>query len=188
MHITARHVTNGVGTKDLIKTIQAAKAHPEIAQFKFNVSNCWLGGAHNRSTVSGFHNAGQYTEHSTQFTMDAAEPPVLLGEDQGANPLEYLLHALAACVTTSMVYHAAGQGIEIEAVESTLEGDLDLRGFLGIDPTVRNGFQGIKIAMRISTNANERQWEKLVTLGPTFSPVYDSVTKGVSVQVCTERM
>jgi uncharacterized OsmC-like protein len=112
---------------------------------------------------------------------------VLLGKDEGANPVEFLLHALAACVTTSMVYHAAGQGITIESVESTLEGDIDLRGFLGIDRSVRNGYQGIRMKMRIKTDATEKQWERLVRLGPSFSPVFDSVTKGVQVEVSAER-
>lgn len=182
------HITNGVNIDDLSKTIEAVKEQPEIAKFKFNVSNCWIGGGHNRSTVHGFRGAMQDMEHSSKFVMDAGEPPVLLGADEGANPVEYLLHALAACITTSMVYHAAGQGIEIEAVESKIEGDLDLRGFLGIDPTVRNGYERIRMTMKIKTNADERQWNKLVKLGPGFSPVFDSVTKGVPVEVCAERM
>jgi uncharacterized OsmC-like protein len=182
------HTTNGVNVHDLIQTIHTVGQQPEIARFKFNISNCWLGGSHNRSTVNGFHGAMQDHEHGRAFTMDAGEPPILLGNDEGANPVEFLLHALAACVTTSMVYHAAGQGIEIEAVESKLEGDLDLRGFLGLDPNVRNGYERIKMTMRIKSSADESQWARLVTLGPRFSPVYDSVTKGVPVEVCAERM
>jgi uncharacterized OsmC-like protein len=188
MMTVSTNVTNGVDIDGLTKTIQAVKEQPEMAKFNFNVSNRWLGGSHNRSTVNGFHGAMQNFEHATQFVMDAGEAPVLLGNDEGANPVEYLLHALAACVTTSMVYHAAGQGIEIEAVESKIEGDIDLRGFLGIDPTVRNGYQRIRMSMKVKTNANERQWAKLVKLGPTFSPVFDSVTKGVPVDITAERM
>jgi uncharacterized OsmC-like protein len=169
-------ITNGVNVDDLTKTIQAVKAQPEIAKFKFNVSNCWLGGAHNRSTVNGFRGAMQDNEHTSRFVMDAGEHPVLLGNDEGANPVEFLLHALAACVTTSIVYHAAAPGI------------LDLRGFLGIDPNVRNGYERIRMTMKIMTNASDLQWAKLAAIGPAFSPVFDSVTKGVPVDLRAERM
>ena len=102
--------------------------------------------------------------------------------------MEYLLHALAACVTTSMVYHAAARGINVDAVESTIEGDLDLRGFLGVDPNVRNGYQRIQISVKIDTDADDRHWSMLTKLGPTFSPVFDTVTKGVPVNIHAERM
>jgi uncharacterized OsmC-like protein len=180
--------TNGVSVEDLTKTIQAVKEQPEIAKFKFNVSNCWLGGAHNRSTVNGFRGAMQDLEHTSKFAMDAGEHQVLLGRDEGANPVEFLLHALAACVTTSTVYHAAAQGIEIEAIESKIEGELDLRGFLGLDPSVRNGYERIRMTMKIKTSASDRQWARLITLGPDFSPVFDSVTRGVPVDIAAERM
>jgi uncharacterized OsmC-like protein len=185
---TVTTVTNGVNIDELNQTIAAVKGQPEIAKFRFNISNRWLGGGHNRSTIGGFRGALQDMQHSQNFEFDASEPPVLLGKDEGANPVEFLLHALAACVTTSMVYHAAGQGIEIEAVESTLHGELDLRGFLGIDPKVRNGYEKIQMHLRIRTKANEKEWSRLVRLGPTFSPVFDSVTKGVPVEVTAERM
>jgi uncharacterized OsmC-like protein len=188
MRSVTTHITNGVNVDDLAKTIQSVKTQPEIAKFRFNVSNSWLGGGHNRSKVNGFRGAMQDFEHATNFAMEAGEHPVLLGNDEAANPVEFLLHALAACVTTSMVYHAAAQGIEIEAVESRIEGDLDLRGFLGIDPKVRNGYERIRMTLRIKSSADERQWSKLIELGPAFSPVFDSVTKGVPVEMYTERM
>jgi uncharacterized OsmC-like protein len=181
-------ITNGVNLDDLTSTIQAVKEEPAIAKFQFHISNRWLGGGHNESKVNGFSGAMQQLEHAQEFTLEAGEHPVLLGSDEGANPVEYLLHALAGCVTTSMVYHAAAEGIEVEAVESTIEGDVDLRGFLGLDPTVRSGYQGIKMNMRIKTKAEGQDWEKLLTLGPKFSPVYDSLTKGLPVEVQTERM
>jgi uncharacterized OsmC-like protein len=180
-------VTNGVNTDALMQTIQAVKAQPELAKFNFRISNRWLGGSHNRSTVNSFTGTMKEVDHLQKFEMDAGEHPVLLGNDEGANPVEYLLHAVVACVTTSTVYHAAGQGIAIESVESTVEGDLDLRGFLGLDPSVRPGYQAIRITMRIKTNADDRQWAKLVKFGPTFSPVFESITNGVPVQLTAER-
>lgn len=104
------------------------------------------------------------------------------------NPVEYLLHALAACVTSSLIYHAAAQGIQIEAVESKVEGKIDLRGFLGVDPNVRKGYEKIQMTMRIKTRADDRQWSKLVDLGPGFSAVFDSLTNGVPVEVSAERI
>lgn len=178
---------NGVNTEELMKTISAVKAQPEIGLFRFKLCNRWMTGGHNRSTVKGFYGTMQEMEHAAPFVMDAGEPPVLLGQDEGANPVEYLLHALAACITTSMVYHAAARGIEIESVESRIEGDLDLRGFLGIDPTVRNGYENIRMFMKIRTAASGREWDQLIRLGPAFSPVYDSIMHGVPVEIHAER-
>jgi uncharacterized OsmC-like protein len=182
------NVTNGVKVNELVSTIESVRDQPELAKFRFSITNRWLGGGHNRSEVNPFTGIMQELKHTTKFEMDADEHPILLGNDEGANPAEYLLHALAACVTTSLVYHAAAHGILVDAVESTVEGDLDLRGFLGVDPNVRNGFQRIRITMKIATEADERQWSMLTKLAPTFSPVFDTVTRGVSVDIQAERM
>jgi uncharacterized OsmC-like protein len=115
--------------------------------------------------------------------MMADEPPILLSGDQAANPVEHLLHALASCVTTSLVYHAAARGIPLESVESRLEGELDLRGFLGPDPTVRQGFKHITVNVHLTGDLTEAQKEEVVKLGPQFSPVYDMVTGAVPVTV-----
>jgi len=121
------------------------------------------------------------------FQMDADEPPLLLGQDKGANPVEHLLHALAACVTTSLVYHAAAKGIALEEVESLLEGDIDLQGFLGLDENVRPGYQEVRMRFKIKTAASDEVLQELVAFAPTLSPVFDSLTKGVSVKVSAER-
>ena len=113
---------------------------------------------------------------------------MLLGSDQAPNPAEYLLTALAACVTSSLVYHAAARGIKIEEVESQVEGDVDVRGFLGLDPSVRNGFQNIRMTLAIHADVTDEQLQELASLGTGFSPVFDSVTNGLPVTVRTERM
>jgi uncharacterized OsmC-like protein len=118
----------------------------------------------------------------------ADEPEVLLGTDRAANPVEHLLHALASCVTTSMVYHAAARGIAIEQVESSLEGDLDLRGFLGLAPGVRKGYQQIRLTLRIKAAVTDGEFQELASLGPNFSPVFDSINMGVPILVSTERL
>jgi uncharacterized OsmC-like protein len=179
---------NGVNVDGLVQTIDAVKANPTIAKFRFRVGNQWVDGAHNRSIVKEFHGAGQDIQHPQPFTLDADEPPILLGRDLGPNSGEYLLTALAACVTSTLVYHAAARGITIEGVESTVEGDIDLRGFLGIDKSVRNGFQNIRMNLKIQADLSDEQLQELAQLGPAFSPMLDSITKGVPVTVQAERM
>jgi len=179
---------NGVNIDGLMQTVGAVKANPTIAKFRFQLKNQWIDGAHNRSTINQFHGAMQDFERAQPFTLDADEAPILLGHDQGPNAGEYLLSALAACVTGTLVYHAAARGIEIEEIESTVAGDIDLRGFLGTDPSVRNGFQNIRMNFKIRAEVSDEQFEELAKLGTTFSPVLDSLTKGVPVTVQTQRM
>jgi uncharacterized OsmC-like protein len=179
---------NGVDTKRLQETAKAVKASPDLGRFNFRIENRWLEAGANRSEVTSFSGCGQELEHKAGFTLSADEPEILLGTDRGANPVEHLLHALAACVTTSMVYHAAVRGIAIEQVESSLDGDLDLQGFLGLNPTVRNGYQRIRLKLRIKANVTEEQLQDLAKLGPTFSPVFDSLMNGVPLMVSAERM
>ena len=179
---------NGVDVQRLSDTVTAVKASSELGSFHFEIINQWIGGGENHSEVLPFSHAGKVVPHKTGMTLVADEPDALLGTDKGANPVEHLLHALASCVTTSTVYHAAARGIEVQRVESTVEGDLDLRGFLDLDPSVRNGFQNIRIKLRIKANATDDQMRELAQLGPRFSPVFDTVTRGVRVAVSAERM
>ena len=184
----AENTVNGVNVTALFQTVEAVKVNPLIAKFRFNVKNEWLGGAHNRSIINGFHGALQDIERPQAFELHADEHPILLGRDQGPNAGEYLLQALAACVTSTLVYHAAARGIVIEEVESTVEGDIDLRGFLGTDKSVRNGFQNIRMSFAICADLSDQELQELAELGSTFSPVLDSLTKGVPVTVQAQRM
>jgi uncharacterized OsmC-like protein len=188
MKLEITHKTNGVDTTRLQETVGTVKASPELGRFKFRIENRWIDAGENRSEVKSFYGCGQDQSHKAGFTLEADEPDILLGKDKGANPVEHLLHALASCVTTSMVYHAAARGIKIEQVETSLDGDLDLQGFLGLDPTVRNGYQQIRLKQRIKANVTDEQLRELSSLGPTFSPVFDSIMKGVPISVSTERM
>jgi uncharacterized OsmC-like protein len=186
--IAAPKIINGVAVDDLFITIDAIKTTPDIAKFKFRVRNQWLDGSQNKSTVNAFYGAGQNLSRSKPFVLQADEPSVLLGKDAAANPVEHLLHALASCLTTSMVYHAAARGIQIEEVESTLEGDIDLHGFLDLDRNVRKGYQGIRVHFKIKADVPEEQLQEIVQLGPGYSPVFDSLTNGVPVSVKAERL
>lgn len=174
---------NGVDVEELFNTIDAAKNSPVIAKFKFRADNRWFDGGHNRTTIKDFYGIEKNHNHEAVFKLDADEPPLLLGTGKGPNPVEYLLTALAACVTTALVYHAAAKGIVLNSVESRLEGDIDLRGFLGISPEVRKGYQEIRMFFKIDADVPREQLEELVQLGPTYSPVFDSITKGVPVRV-----
>ena len=120
--------------------------------------------------------------------LEADEPTVLLGKDAAASPVEHLLHALASCLTTSMVYHAAARGIYLEEVESSLEGDIDLHGFLDLNPKVRKRFEGIRINFKIKAEVPETQLAEIVQWGTGHSPVFDSLTNGVPVTVKGERL
>lgn len=175
--------TNGVDVTALFDTISAVKQDNALAKFQFRADNRWIDGAHNRSEIQGFY--GCKAEDATRdrpFVLDADEPPLLLGKDEGANPVEYVLHALAACMTTTMVYHAAARGIQIRGIESRLEGDLDLRGFLGLSDKVRKGYQDIRVRMRVQSDASPETLRQLTT----YSPVYDIVSRSVPVEVVIE--
>lgn len=173
---------NGVNVDQLFGTIEAIKSTPEIADFKFRVENKWINGGHNQSTVGNFFGA---TEVQTRegFVVDNAEHQILLGEDESPNPVEYVLHALAGCLTTALVYHASARGYKITEVESTLEGDLDLHGFLGMDEKVRNGYKNIRVTMNVKGDIPEEAVKELVELAQARSPVYDIVTNPVPVSV-----
>ena len=179
---------NGVAVDRLFSTIDAVKATPCIAKFKFRIRNQWETGSRNRSSVSTFTGANQELSHPKPFSLEADEPAILLGMDMAANPVEYLLHALASCLTTSMVYHASARGIHIEQVESFFEGDLDLHGFLDLKPSVRKGYQGIRALFKISANVPDDQLREIVQLGTGHSPVFDSLTNGVPVSISAERL
>jgi uncharacterized OsmC-like protein len=179
---------NGVAVNEMSNTINAIKATPSVAKFKFRIRNQWVDAGRNHSTADTFYGAGQEQPRSKPFVLQADEPPVLLGKDTAANPVEHLLHALASCLTTSMVYHAAARGIHIEEVESSLEGDLDLQGFLKLDKNVRNGYQGIRVNFKIKADVPDEKLQELGQLGPGHSPVFDSLTNGVPVSVTAQRM
>lgn len=184
----AESVVNGVNVTGLFQTVDAVKANPVVAKFRFDVKNNWLDGPHNRSIINGFHGAMQDIERPQSFLLHADEHPILLGRDQGPNAGEYLLHALAACVTSTLIFHAAARGIVLDAVESKVEGDVDLRGFLGLDQNVRNGFQDIRMSFEIAADVSDEELQEIAKLGPTFSPVLDTLTKGVPITVRAQRM
>lgn len=177
---SAGKTVNGVDTDALGQVIRAATAQPEVAKFQFRARNRWVNGGQNETTIDAFLAAGQPTSSDNRpFTLEADEPLVLLGHDEAPNPVEYLLQALAACVTSSMVYHAASRGIRIEELESELEGDLDVRGFMGVADGVRPGYSNVRVTFRVRSDADPAELEKLTN----FSPVLDVVRHGTNVEI-----
>jgi uncharacterized OsmC-like protein len=177
-------VRNGIDTDRLFATLDAITAQPEIASFQFRATNRWIAGAHNRSRIKDFRGAGgEDTSRDEAFVLDAGEPAVLLGTDTGPNPAEIVLHALAACLTTSLVYVAAARGVRLTEVTSTLEGDIDLRGALGLDPDVRNGYEGIRVTFSVRGDAPPEKLREVVERAQKRSAVFDMVTNGVDVAV-----
>ena len=187
MTTTETTLRNGVDRGQLFGTLDAIKADPTLARFQFRARNRWLGGAHNRTWIRDFFAANQEdTSRSDEFVVDAGEPAILLGTDTGPNPAEYLLHALAACLTTSIVYVAAARGVELTEVESTLEGDMDVQGALGLSEEHRNGFERIRVSFRIAGDASEEKLREVVDRARQRSAVFDMVTNGVPVSVGVE--
>ncbi|WP_406684028.1 OsmC family protein [Seonamhaeicola sp. MEBiC1930] len=178
--ITTANVKNGVNVDQLVETINHIQEQPELAKFEFRAKNNWIDGGHCVSSIKGFYGAGQ--EDSTReetFTMECSHPQVLLGQDEAATPPEVLLHSLSSCLTGAMVYHAAANGIDIEGAESTVKGTADLHGFLGLDPEVRMGFDGITIQLKVKSDASAEQLENLAK----FSPVYDMISNPTPVKI-----
>jgi uncharacterized OsmC-like protein len=175
---------NGIDVIEFESTFQAVKAQPELAKFQFRARNRWDMGGYNQTTINGFYGAGE--EHGVQdrnFVLEADEPPVLLGEDRTANPVEYLLHALASCLTSTIIYKAASRGIIIESLESTLEGDLDARNFLEVSNEERRGYQNIRVIFKVKSDASSEALRELVE----FSPVLDVVRHETPVSLRIEK-
>jgi uncharacterized OsmC-like protein len=180
---TAVKKVNGFSLDDIMATVGAIQANPDIAKFQFRARNRWISGGHNRSTIQDFYGGGQEdTSRTEPFVYDNSEPPILLGQNEGANPVEYILHGLAGCMTTTMVLHAAANGIPLDRVESCLEGDLDVQGFLGLNDRVRNGYQEIRVKFEVEGDLTEEQKDQLRKF-VTKSPVFDIVTNKVPVNV-----
>jgi uncharacterized OsmC-like protein len=177
---TAPTFVNGVNLDILKGTVNAIQEDPDLGICHFRATNQWVDGAHNRSKVTGFYGAKQEIAHKQTFTMVADEPAILAGNDDGANPVEHLLHALASCITTSMVAHAAVRGIDIQEMESELEGDIDLNGFLGLNSDTPKGFTRIHANYRVKAAAEDIETIKSLA---SFSPVMNTLVSGVPVEV-----
>ncbi len=188
MEATQTRTVNGVDVQQLFETIEKIKNDKVIAKFRFKLNNEWFDGGHNRATINTYHGGKEDHTREQSFVLDADEPPILLGRDNGPNPVEYLITAVTGCVTTAIIYHAAAKGIRIDELESSVDGDIDIQGFLGLDKSVRPGYQQIRMNFRVKSDAPQEQLDELMRVAPSLSPSFDSVTKGVPIAVKYERM
>ena len=175
----------GVDTATLFATLDAVKGTPEIAKFQFRATNTWVSGTHNRSTINGFYGAMQEMTHKQPFTFDADHPAVLVGQDNGPTPVEYLLHAIAACLTAGIANIAAARGVNLSEVESTVEGDIDLLGILGLSDEVRNGYQQIRVNFTMRGDDPEKL-EQIVEQSRKRSAVFDVLSNGVPIAISVD--
>jgi len=179
MYIDPR-IVNGVDVAVVNELIDRIDGEAAAAQFQFRVRNQWIEGGLNRSSIKEFYAAGKEDDtRKIPFVLDADEPPIMASEDRAPNPAEFVLHALAGCPTTTMVYHAAVRGIVIDAIDSKVEGDLDVRGLLGLSTDVRKGFHHVRVTMRVESDASVKELTELAE----FSAVYDIVSQSLPVKL-----
>lgn len=175
---------NGLDVQTAFDTIDALKADTSLARFQFRARNTWIDGGTNRSTIRDFYGAGREDDSRTSdFEFTNGEPPILLGDNEGANPVEFLLHALAGCVTTTFVLHATARGITITELSTELEGDMDLRGLLGLDDSVSPGYEQIRIRLKVKADCSDEQLDDLLDYTQQHSPVCNTVCRPVPLKV-----
>lgn len=181
------NVVNGVDIDRLQETIEAIKGIPDLAKFQFRLTNKWIDGGHNHISIKEFYGAQEEHQHEKPFEIDADEHRVLLGQDKGPNPVEYLLAGLSGCLTSALIYHAAASGIKIRGVQSRVEGDLDLRGFLGLSEDVPVGYKNIQVHFTIDADVSEKEKQELIEMAQKYSPVFNSVKNPTPVVVSLEK-
>jgi len=181
--MTTEKKINGINVDQLMNTIDQVKENSDIAKFQFRAANKWVDGTQSRAIVTSFYGALQEDDSRDPMLFEMDEPPVLLGNNQGSNPVEYLLVGLSGCLTTSMVAHAAARNIKINSLACRLEGDLDLQGFLGLSESVPVGFKEIRVYFKIDADISGDEKKELIQLAQKFSPVFNTVTKPTAVIV-----
>jgi uncharacterized OsmC-like protein len=176
-------IRNGVDTATLFATLDAVKQAPEAASFQFRAHNQWQSGTHNRTTIADYFGVGEERTHERTFVFDADHPAVLVGQDHGPTPVEFVLHALAACLTAGLANIAAARNVKRTEVRSTVTGDIDLNGILGLDPAVRNGYQQITVRFTIKGDAPADRLRELAEQSRARSAVYDIITNQVPITI-----
>lgn len=184
--MTEQKIVNGLDVELLAESMDEMRDNPDVGKYKFRAKNVWVNGAHCRSTIKDFSAAGIEGEHEKIHVLEGDEPSGLLGEDNGPNATEALLHALGACLNASFIYHAADQGIRIDQLEFEIEGDLDLNGFLGLDQQVPSNFQHIRVKCKVQADAPREKLEELCEYAQKRSPVFNSVIRPIPVDVTLE--
>jgi uncharacterized OsmC-like protein len=178
---------NGLNLVQMHETIELLSRQPPLAVFEFRARNQWINGGENRSTIGGFYGVGaEDTSRTADFVFTNGEPPVLLGHNEDANPVEFLLHALAGCVTTTTVLHATARGITINRLATRLKGNINVQGLLGLDEKTPAGYESIDIAMDIDADCSDEDLEDLLKYAQEHSPVCNTVARPVAVRITRE--
>jgi len=173
---------NGLNLEQMVQTIDAIKSTPSLGEFEFRARNQWVSGGENRSTIQGFFGAGsEDVSRREPFTFTNGEPPILLGNNEGANPVEFLLHALAGCVTTTTVLHATARGIQIRKLSTELVGNIDVKGLLALNDNAQVGYESIRIKLEIEADCSDEEIDELLSFAKDHSPVCNTVCKPVPV-------
>ena len=177
------NILNGVNVDRLLDTIETVTEQPELGKFEFRAKSKWVDGGHYMSTIDDFYGAGKEDAHDKPYVLYGDEPDILLGLDKGPNPVEFVLHGLAGCLSTTFVYYAAAEGVKIDAIDYTLEGNIDIRGMLGITKEVRPGYQNISVTFHVKSDAPHRKLQELIKLAQMRSPVFNTISDPVPVNV-----
>src|SRR6185436_19001900 len=185
MTMTMTSANNGVNVQALLDAREVLKGAPEAAKFTWRASCKWKNGTHSQAKVQGFFGLGQEQKHKTETSFEADHPEIFASEDNGITPIEYVLVGLASCLTAGVAAVAQNRGVQLRSVESALEGKMDIRGILGMDSDVRNGYDDIKVTFKIDADASKKDIEAIVAQSQKRSAVYDVITNptNVSVQV-----
>lgn len=181
-----REPRNGVDTPTLLATINAVAGQPDLARFQFRATNRWQSGTHSRTRIESFSGAGGEHTHVSEFVLDADHPQVLVGADKGPLPVEYLLVGLTSCLMSGIANISAARGVTLSEVEARIEGDIDLRGILGLSEEVRNGYEQLRVSFKIKGDAPAEKLEQIVEQSKNRSAVFDVLTRGVPVEISTE--
>jgi uncharacterized OsmC-like protein len=176
-------VDNGVNVQALLDARDALQDSPEATQFTWRASCTWVNGTHSQAKVKGFFGLGEEQSHKTETSFEADHPEIFASEDNGITPIEYVLVGLASCLTAGIAAVAQNRGIQLRSVESKLEGQMDIRGILGMDSDVRNGFSDVKVTFNIDADASKQDIEAIVAQSQKRSAVYDAITNPVNVTV-----
>lgn len=184
MTMQATEMINGMDTQQMFETIEALKDNPSLARFEFRARNQWIGGGTNKSTIKDFYGAGREDDSRiAPFEFTNGEPPVLLGNNEGANPVEFLLHAMAGCVTTTFVLHATARGIHVKKLSTTLEGNINLEGLLDLDESASPAYEQIRIKMDVEANCSDHELDKLMDFALDHSPVCNTVCRPIPISL-----
>ena len=177
---------NGVNVQALLEAREVLAGAPDAAQFTWRASSKWENGVHSTTSIQNFFGLGTEQSHNTEAVFDADHPEIFAATDSGITPIEYLLVGLASCLTAGVASVAQNRGIQLHSVESTVEGNHDIRGILGVDSDVRNGFNDVKVTFKIDADASQQEIEALVAQSQKRSAVFDALTNPTEVTVEVE--